>query len=860
MNQNSNSIYNTKDIPIPNALTITINTSVPGNQTIKYKPNMSIKNIDKDLKTVWFDPLVSLDQSVIDKVPENIKVLEFFNKGLFESLINYHGNKKKITLEQAKKNKIIDRNISITLNNLFPTNGILYIKEEPYVIADVNWTKGSWKIDRKIKEMPEINASKITNPIMYSNIIKNDIKLGNNQLEQLPKDIIYGPNFNKDFEELSSIDREKELIDKKKIEESKLKSEADARTKLLEETKLKSEAEAEAIKKLLEETRLKSQAEAEAEARKKLIDTATLREAEETKLRESKAKKQSVLTIEDASKIKPELAIEDASKIKPELAIEDASKIKPELAEIEEIKNIQMSPNFLPKLVLSQASTNLLRRYFGSDDYYLMVNMIFKNMTEEQKVYNMNIFKNTTNIDVKESSNNISRTAYNFTITGVKQINSGGVALKKTFTGGLRVVQNSGGGDCLFLAVKDAINYYNYHNDISKKILFNRYGNGDNLFTTAVLRNIVSREIIRKYNTDPDFNETANNEARINEELLNNRFEEAITSTDFMLINSEEAYNTTLLDMYVSNDNFFVIIPNVISNRNRPFKIVENDNEIKNYIESVYYWGDQKTVDIINNILKINIIIIQNTNNKLKFPYITIKKTDNDKWNKYLFLYNTDNTHYELITFDYLIKKSPSSVMSIKKTIFDRDDNIIPPFYIIFFIFAEYFIKLPSEEKKQVTLFRNFLYAIQDSLNNIINDSSDKSKPIFIKKFEDTFGRINSINSMIPKGGSLNNGSENFLKKEDNQDKVQISFHITIDMELKKGLTMSKEQLSNIKCSQGWNKIMKSFADFSGKKYVIPPVYDNLSDKYNKKEDNNTKKNITGGKRRRKTIKNIKKR
>ena len=221
MNQNSNSIYNTKDIPIPNALTITINTSVPGNQTIKYKPNMSIKNIDKDLKTVWFDPLVSLDQSVIDKVPENIKVLEFFNKGLFESLINYHGNKKKITLEQAKKNKIIDRNISITLNNLFPTNGILYIKEEPYVIADVNWTKGSWKIDRKIKEMPEINASKITNPIMYSNIIKNDIKLGNNQLEQLPKDIIYGPNFNKDFEELSSIDREKELIDKKKIEESK---------------------------------------------------------------------------------------------------------------------------------------------------------------------------------------------------------------------------------------------------------------------------------------------------------------------------------------------------------------------------------------------------------------------------------------------------------------------------------------------------------------------------------------------------------------------------------------------------------------------------------------------------------------
>ena len=82
-------------------------------------------------------------------------------------------------------------------------------------------------------------------------------------------------------------------------------------------------------------------------------------------------------------------------------------------------------------------------------------------------------------------------------------------------------------------------------------------------------------------------------------------------------------------------------------------------------------------------------------------------------------------------------------------------------------------------------------------------------------------------------------------------------------MELQKGKTLSKEQLSNIKCIKGWNKVRKSFADFTGRKYVIPPVYDNLSDKYNKNEDsnkkedlkdknNNTKKN-TGGKRRRKT-------
>ena len=150
-----------KEPPVPNSLTITINTSIPGYQTIKYKPEMTIKNIDKDEKTVWFDPLVPLEQSVIDKVPESIRVLEFFNKGLFESLINAHGLKKPITLQQAKKSKIVDNNIQVTLNNLFPTNGILYIKGEPYAIADIQWTKSNWKIDRKITEIPQVDTNKL---------------------------------------------------------------------------------------------------------------------------------------------------------------------------------------------------------------------------------------------------------------------------------------------------------------------------------------------------------------------------------------------------------------------------------------------------------------------------------------------------------------------------------------------------------------------------------------------------------------------------------------------------------------------------------------------------------------------------
>ena len=77
-------------IIIPNELNITINTSVPGFQKIKYKPSMTIPNINKDDKTVRFDPLLKLNPAIIKKVPEDLRKKEFFNRGLFQSLINYH--------------------------------------------------------------------------------------------------------------------------------------------------------------------------------------------------------------------------------------------------------------------------------------------------------------------------------------------------------------------------------------------------------------------------------------------------------------------------------------------------------------------------------------------------------------------------------------------------------------------------------------------------------------------------------------------------------------------------------------------------------------------------------------------------
>jgi hypothetical protein len=856
LSTNSNTIPNTNNIPIPNALTITINTSVPGYQIIKYKPDMTIKNIDKYDRTIWFDPLVPLNQSVIDKIPENIRVLEFFNKGLFESLINAHGNKKKITLEQAKKTKIIDNNIQITLNALFPTNGILYIKGEPYAIADVQWTKSDWKIDRKIKEIPEIDANKISNPLIFNALTKKNLQEGNKQLAQLPKDLIYGSNFNKETEELSSVDREKELINNKKAADAKAKTEEEARIKAVEEARLRE----------LEEAKLRA-------AKIKKPTTLAIQDAQPPAnpvlaIQDAQPPANPVLALQDAQPpSNPVLALQDAQpQANPVLAVEDApsvSSITTPPPVVEDIVNVQMSEENKPSLKMSLESTKTLRSYFGSEIFYSMISMIFKYMTNEEKIFIQNIFKNTTNIDVKGTSTNISKAAYNFTITGTKTISSGGVLIKKPFTEGLRVISNSGGGNCLFSAVADAINYYNYYNDIGEKILYNRYGNGNNIFTIKILRNIVSTEIIKLFNLNEENRQAFLDEGQINLDNLNNDFEQImLSSVDIPQEMAVEYYNNTLTDVYKSHDNFFVIIPDVIDNRNRPFKLATNNDEIKKYIESEYYWADLRSIDIFNKILKLNIIVIKNDNDNYTIPYPTMKSDGNDMWTKYLFLYYNEN-HYELVTFDYLIKTS-SRVTRIKKTIFERRSNILPPFYIVFLLFSLFYIRLQPVDKELVTLFINFFKAIQNSFNNIIitPESSDKNITSFITNFENYFG---PIKREILGGATNNNGtaSSKFLKKEDNQDSIQISFHITIDMELQKGTTLSKKQISNIKCIKAWNKVRKSFAEFSGRKYVIPPVYDNLSDKYNEKEENkNTTKKNTGGRRinnrKRKTIKYLK--
>jgi hypothetical protein len=210
-------------------------------------------------------------------------------------------------------------------------------------------------------------------------------------------------------------------------------------------------------------------------------------------------------------------------------------------------------------------------------------------------------------------------------------------------------------------------------------------------------------------------------------------------------------------------------------------------------------------------------------------------------------------------------------------------------------------------DKKQFTFFPEIFATIQNSFRQIIAQNNENSIT-FLRIFNEYFpsryiadlldiqvvsnqganpGDDNQSASQQPSsinprpfqvephetisdstGGAINNYrypyrnmySSNFVKREENRDTSKIGYYISIDMELQKGTSLSPEQLTHAKCNRKWNSVRKAFADFTGRKYVIPPVYTNKTQKQNQKQNvtrnnkeitNNETRKQTGGKRNR---------
>ena len=840
---------------IPNELNITINTSVPGFQKIKYKPSMTIPNINNDDKTIWFDPLLKLNPATIKKVPEDLRKKEFFNRGLFQSLLNYHhGAHKAKTLKEATFTGIVDNNIKVTIDTLFPTNSVIYINKNPYVIVDIQWRKGDWKLDTKMKPV-NIDSSKIQNPYLYASVVHDEIISGERQLRELSPELTYGENY--------------------VGPQNTIKPSTSPTTTT---TPIATTPTSPTIATIATTPTTPTTPSPSSVAIPVAIPVASgvalppkPPKPESTPNPEPIPNTNAITsTTEPYPVIKP---VEEPA-IKP-LSLEDnPDKVNPNVEEVPSSDN-RMVPE--TKLTPSKDSSKFMRDFFESVSYYYIVNSLYKFMKVDSKSYINRLYLNTTTISVKTNTLNISKDAYTETVKN------------------LSVKNNPGRGDCFFIAVADAINYHNYIYN-ADKISSGIYGYGDKIFTQKYLRSLVSDYIL----LSPDL-ETYLQNAIVNTENLNTQFENHLKTTELLAeeagMNNEMGsmeYMETATDIYRNNDNFLVKMPTKIpfeaTDFYKPFQVLPN-SEIKTYIESSDYWANEVGIYALCSKLGLNIIPIERVDKKqgsssLRIPFANFSNS-NDKWTKYLFLYYYSG-HYELITFNYTRKtlaksgSTPVAVKNISKTVvlFDRRNNyIIPPIYILVLIYGSYYSNQSNEYKKQFTFFPDLMETIENSYSNIIAtnyNSDNKSLYKFKSLLNATFPQKNNNSTVISSVPQIENAPQEGgqppynnpynnpynkpaykMGKPGEKDDTNISYYVTIDMELHPGLTLTPTELKESQCRQKWNAVRKAYAGFTGQPYVIKPVYQTNKTAKNKEDPskNNTKSKRGGIRKLNKTIK-----
>ena len=252
---------------------------------------------------------------------------------------------------------------------------------------------------------------------------------------------------------------------------------------------------------------------------------------------------------------------------------------------------------------------------------------------------------------------------------------------------------------------------------------------------------------------------------------------------------------------------------------------------------------------------------------------------DINRWTHFLFIFLESN-HYDLFTFDY-----QDGDNKLPFTIFKKDDiTFPPPLYILLLIFGfQYmnaavvdanFVFYPNLyrvlKQSYIDITENNVLTINDKCT-ILNNLYDLFRlPSFLDAINNSGCRRINRGRSLPKSSSSslsdldseyetsggapntrtrknynNNYPNNFLKRDAVRDVSKIGYYISIDLELKKGSPLTPEEISESKCTRKWNTVRKAFANFTGRTYTIPPVYDYSNKKTLKNKPNNNPNNVT---------------
>jgi len=862
-------------IVVPDQLNITINTSIPGFQKIKYKPSMTEKN-SKD-SSVRFNPLVKLNKTLIDTIPKEYRIKEFFNEGLFQSLITRYSSIQSQSLTQATRLGYVDNNIKVTLDTIFPVGSVIYIGNSPYAIGDVQWTTGDWDIEVKQKKV-EIDPNRVTDPYLYTQLVRDEIISGEEQLSRLPDSISRGPNFS------GPIPAVARGVNKT----------ASTPTPLTTPTPPIQPTPTVATSTVATST----------------VATPTVGTTPNntTRLALPPAQPLTPLALPAPPPQKPQKVSELlAQQHKALLAQKNQPKKSPltlppppspPKVEIQQIspEEEHLFDNFKKDLIVNFNASEQVKKYFMIKNYYSLINSIYNEFSNNFKNEIQKFYFITTNYEPPRQTSNISMTSY---IKLCEQVSI------------LKAPQD---GDCFFKAVADGINIYNYENQNSK-IIYGIYGKTQ-LFTIAIMRDIVLKYFLSLSDDEKD-DLLATAEFQLDD--LNNAFLDSINGLKraFNVKDLTAAqYMDQLINTYKMYSNFLIYrpstVPTIIGEYEKPFRVL-TQGEISAYFKSKDYWANNFAIEAVCNALKICVLPIENFSYqkaiKFKPVYVDRLRTilyDNDdiKDNcskKVMFLYHKDN-HYELMRFKYNIKPTIKILgKGVRKnieytgkwySIFNKGD-LIPPIHILFLLYGSSYSMIESSAKLNFGLYQQIMEIMDASVIKILNNPSKNQE--FIRIFNDLFPHKKSILTLTTVNTSQSqnindqnvitggrpyynqyqqpyynqyqqpyynqygyprinyfNKQPHFITKNPNKTSIsKITYSINIDMELHPGTTLTPEQIQQSKCNNKYNAIRKAFSKFTGQPYSIPPVYyktvknKTVKNKKQVKEDVEKKVNMT---------------
>ena len=615
---------------------------------------MTIPDDDKN-EIVYFNPLIKINKSAINKIPQNT-MKQFFNKGLYDSLLydslslNHSENLKNISLKEAKQKGYIDNNIQLTLETLFKPDNVIYIGKKPYVISNNIFDNTSWKLD--IKENVPVNFQRnIAMQYNYNNAY-NELE----QLKQTDPEVIAGSN-----------------------------------------------------------------APPGPPGPTGPIPGPTGPIPGPTPPGPTG---RNLLLLGPPLPPSPPLPPGPNGR-KPFLPLPPIPPPKPpppsNAIRLPTSQNDIIDTDIFNIIAAGRNEPEIMRAYFLS--YTWILNVIYTLVNRDNKLLIQPPLQNG------DPPVNISNNGYYANLVNM-----------------LQIIPMPMDGHCFFHSIAYAINSYNSTNldplkqityDVNNSGTITIYGLGlpnSPVFTQQVIRRIV----IDYYNDNSDKLNEVLAVARDEASELNIKYMDAVNTINPI---TREIRRDTIESIWNASEKVFLTshfddyddVGDMI-----PFYVIENPAEISAYIMSDKYWASQEIYAIIQQKLHINVITIQQTDTILSvkltptskkltpisnlsiLPHITNEDDiEMGPYNKYMFLRH-NGVHYDLVTFRM-------DNTGAKKTIFETqpqnviiplyDLSRIPPLYILFLIYGQYYSRLSAEEKTHVTLFSNELNMINASFN-----------------------------------------------------------------------------------------------------------------------------------------------